>query len=196
MRHPYAAIVPVVALVLHLVVQPAPARAAGWQPALVWAVYVFANPTTNPKDIERVREAFRELPDGRSPYLIRISDQPGVEGHVASYLRTLLGPPEVWLSRTGSSYRSRRALLLAGTIVHESAHLKGASELDARRRQLDFLHEALAPGRHGRELRKHVRSLQTELDRQEYLSWRIPALAYLREPMVRRKKGPEPAAIQ
>jgi hypothetical protein len=185
MRPRQAVIAVPVALVFHLGVQPAPARASGWQPALAWAAYLVANPTTTPKDIERVRHAVRELPDGRSPHLIRMSDRPGVEGHVVSHLGTLLGPPEVWLSRRGSNYRSGRALWLAGTIVHESAHLEGASELDARLRQLDFLREALASGR-GRGLREYVRSLQEEFERREYLSRRIPGLAHLREPMVRK----------
>jgi hypothetical protein len=174
-----------VALALALTMQPLAAEASGWQPPLAWAAYIVANPTTTPKDVERVRQAIRELPRGRAQYPVRMSDTLGVEGAVTAHLNMLLGPPEVWLSRQGTNYRSGRAVRLAGTIVHESAHLEGASELEARARQLEFLRRVAAAGR-GTGVRGHIRLLERDLAQKERLSRELPSLAYLGQPMIRR----------
>jgi hypothetical protein len=186
MRHALCALV-VVRLVSTSFAAPHP-PVLGMQLTLAfmgWGNYVAANPTTRPRDVRIVRAAIQQIPEPlQGP--VRMEDIPGIEGQVRTRYGPedgyqLAGPPEIWLSRRGSSYRSGNPLRVAGTLVHENAHLNELSELDAREKQLEFLRQAIGPG--DKAMQRFLKSMEARQQTLKDTHAQFPEYGFLTRPV-------------
>lgn len=126
--------------------------------AMAMAAYQVANPTTTPADVQTVKAA-RELMPQQTVGLVRmLENRPEVNAEVDP------SPSDntIWLSRLGESFKSGNPYKLAGTLLHEDNHLRGGSEAEARRTQLDFLKDAIAQKKMKNE-REYIERLQRRL---------------------------------
>jgi hypothetical protein len=150
-----------------------------------WGNYVAANPTTRPRDVRIVRAAIQQIPEPlQGP--VRMEDIPDIEGQVRTRLGPedsyqLTGPPEIWLSRQGSGYQSGNPLRVAGTLVHENAHLNELSELDAREKQLEFLRRAIGPG--DRAMQRFLTSMEARQQTLKDNHAQLPEYGFLAKPL-------------
>jgi hypothetical protein len=97
-------------------------------------LYMAANPTTTPDDYKRLAAIIKTLPEAPNGVVRLLDKNPRVEGMIDHK-----DPESIWLSREGTNWKSRNPTRIAGTLVHENAHTKGANEVEARRAQVAYL---------------------------------------------------------
>ena len=126
------------------------------------AAYYAANPTTSSKDIQIIRRAIAAMPEPLVGAVRMLENNPHVNARVDTIPGTFEPDPKskyIWISRKGDAFRSKDPYRIAGTLLHENEHLKGADEITARERQLEFLKAAIAAGQTKQD-RRYMRTLE------------------------------------
>ena len=114
--------------------------------ALFPAAYQTANPSTTPEDVRLIQQAVKQLPQA-PPGLVRLDETPFNKSLKRdAWTHKERNPGEIWVMRNGKRFRTQDPTNIGALILHEGEHLKGAGEVDARQRELEFLRQAIAGG--------------------------------------------------